>query len=50
MVWLEVVVGTLEVPSWIKEVVPVSEWMVLEVVEVVRVEVEVVTVEVPTVE
>ena len=33
-----------------REVVPVSEWMVLEVVEVVRIEVEVVTVEVPVVE
>ena len=50
MVWLEVVVETLEVPSWMKEVVSVSEWMVLEVVEVVRVEVEVVTVEVLAVE
>ena len=50
VVWLEVVVETLEVPSWMKEVVPVSEWMVLEVIEVVRVEVEVVTVEVPAVE
>ena len=33
-----------------REVVPVSEWMVLEVVEVVRIEVEVVTVEVSAVE
>ena len=37
-------------PSWMREVVPVSEWMVPEVVEVVRIEVEVVTVEVPAVE
>ena len=37
-------------PSWMREVVPVSEWMVLEVVEVVRIEVEVVTVEVSAVE
>ena len=37
-------------PSWMREVVPVSECMVLEVVEVVRIEVEVVTVEVSAVE
>ena len=42
--------GTLEVPSWMREVVPVSEWKVLEVVEVVKIEVEVVKVEVPTAE
>ena len=36
--------------SWIKEVVPVLEWAVLEVIEVVQVEVEVVKVEVPAVE
>ena len=37
-------------PSWMKEVVPVSEWVVLEVVEVVEIEVEVVKVEVPAAE
>ena len=41
---------TLEVPSWMKEVVPVSEWVVLEVIEVVEIEVEVVKVEVPAAE
>ena len=37
-------------PSWMREVVPVSEWMVLEEVEVVEIEVEVVKVEVPAAE
>ena len=41
---------TLEVPSWMKEVVPVSEWVVLEVVEVVEIEVEVAKVEVSAAE
>ena len=40
----------LEVPSWMKEVVPVSEWVVLEVVEVVEIEVEVAKVEVSAAE
>ena len=41
---------TLEVPSWMKEVAPVSEWVVLEVVEVVEIEVEVAKVEVSAAE
>ena len=43
----------MEVPSWMKEVVPVLEWVVLEVIEVVYIvyiEVEVVKVEVPAAE
>ena len=43
----------MEVPSWMKEVVPVLEWVVLEVIEVVDIvyiEVEVVKVEVPAAE
>ena len=38
----------MEVPNWMKEVVPVLEWVGLEVIEVV--EVEVVKVEVPEAE
>ena len=38
------------VPSWMKEVVPVLEWVVQEVIEVAQVEVEAVKVGVPVVE
>ena len=37
-------------PKWMKEVVPVLEWVVQEVIEVAQVEVEAVKVGVPAVE